>query len=52
LEANRRENVTDRYVSKLLREKNGFTIEQLKNNPSLLEIKRLIIKTKRICKTS
>jgi hypothetical protein len=48
LEANRRANVTDRYASKLLREKNGFTVEQLKNNPLLIEVKKLIIKTKRI----
>jgi hypothetical protein len=52
LETIRRENITDRYASKLLREKNGFTVDQIKNNPTLIEIKRLIIKTKRICKTS
>ena len=47
-EFERRENLTDRYITKLLREKSGFTVEQLKNNPELIEIKRLIIKTKRL----
>lgn len=47
-EFERRENLTDRYITKLLREKSGFTVDQLKNNPELIEIKRLIIKTKRL----
>jgi hypothetical protein len=48
----KREQIADRYVSKLLREKNGYTVAQLKENPELLEIKRILIQTKRLCKTS
>ena len=47
-EFERRKNLTDRYITKLLREKSGFTVNQLKNNPELIQIKRLIIKTKRL----
>jgi hypothetical protein len=47
-EFERRKNLTDRYVKKLLYEKNGFTVEQLKNNPELIELKRLILKIKRL----
>ena len=32
--------------------RDGFTKQQLINNPELIEIKKLIIKTKRLCKTS
>jgi len=47
-EFNRRENLADRYITKLLREKNGFSVEQLKANPEIIEVKRIIIKTKRL----
>lgn len=51
-EQNRRDILTDRYITKILLEKNGFTVEQIKENRELIEIKRIIIKTKRLCKTS
>lgn len=44
----RRDDITDHYVRKLLREKSGFTTEQIEQNPELIEVKRLIIKTKRL----
>jgi predicted Rdx family selenoprotein len=44
----RRDNISDHYVRKLLREKSGFTVEQIEQNPELIEVKRLIIKTKRL----
>lgn len=47
-EFNGRENLKDRYITKLLRERAGFTVDQLKENPEIIEIKRLIIKTKRL----
>jgi hypothetical protein len=47
-ESERRKNLTDRYVKKLLYEKNGFSVEQIKNNPELIELKRLILKIKRL----
>lgn len=51
-EQRRREEVTDRYVTKLLREKHGFTPEQLRDHPQIVEVKRLILKIKRACRTS
>lgn len=47
-EQKRRDNLSDRYVVKILREKSGFTTEQIKNNPELIEVKRLIIKANRL----
>ncbi len=47
-ELKRRENLTDRYVTKLLREKHGFTGAQLNDNPEIIEVKRLMLKTKRL----
>lgn len=47
-EQRRRQYLTDRYIKKLLREKSGFTAEQIKQYPNLIEVKRLIIKTKRL----
>ena len=43
------ETLADRYVKKALREK-GFKTNQI--TPELIEVQRLIIKTKRLCKTS
>ena len=51
-EQRRRAEVTDRYVTKLLREKHGFTTEQLREHPQIVEVKRLILKIKRACRTS
>ena len=45
----RRDEITDRYAKKILREKRGFKKEQI--TPELIEVQRLIIKTKRLCKT-
>jgi hypothetical protein len=39
------------YLKAKLKQK-GFTNEQIKNNPEILEVQKLIIKTKRLCKTS
>ena len=39
------------YAKALLRS-SGFTTEQINENPELIEVKKLIIKTKRLCKTS
>lgn len=52
IEQRRRNNLSDRYIKRLLREKSGFTTDQIKDNPELIETKRIIIKTKRLCKTS
>lgn len=48
----RRDEVADTYVRKLLREKHGYTIEQIKENPEIVEVKKIILKIKRVCKTS
>lgn len=48
---NNRENFLDPYIKDLLI-KNGFTTKQIKQYPELIETKRLLIKTKRLCKTS
>lgn len=44
------EHLGNMYVNSLLRQ-SGFTTEQINENPELIEVKRLIIKTKRLCKT-
>jgi|688.fasta_scaffold1186193_2 hypothetical protein len=44
-------NLKEYYLKNKLKQK-GFTNEQIKNNPELLEIQKLIIKTIRLCKTS
>ncbi len=44
------ENLNNWYLKEKLKKK-GFTIEQINNNPELLEVQKLIIKTKRLCKT-
>ena len=49
-EQQRRDNFSDRYVVKILVEKDGFNRELINND--ILETKRLILKTKRLCKTS
>ena len=51
-EHDRRKDIADRYVTKLLREKHGFTPEQLRTHPEIIEVKRLILKIKRECRTS
>lgn len=48
---NERVALNDKYVKKKLLSQ-GFSHEQIKNNPELIKIKRLIIKTKRLWKTS
>lgn len=44
------DNLTDCYIKQTLK-LSGFTTEQINENPELIEVKRLIIKTKRLCKT-
>lgn len=45
------EQLSDWYIKrKLIR--SGFTKEHINENKELIEVKRLIIKTKRLCKTS
>lgn len=46
------ETITDGYAVKILVGKRGFKKEQITNNPELIKIQKLIIKTKRLCKTS
>ena len=47
-----REELSDCYViNKLIRGTN-LTAKQIRETPELIEIKRIIIKTKRLCKTS
>ena len=43
--------ISNSYAKKLLYSK-GFTKEQVNENPQLIETIKIIIKTKRICKTS
>ena len=45
------ENLDDRYMKKHLL-KIGYTRQDLRKNPELIESHKLIIKTKRLCKTS
>ena len=42
-------NLTDYYIRTTL--KNRIPIEQIAQNPELIEIQRIIIQTKRLCKT-
>ena len=51
-EQNHRDNLTDRYITKLLVEKHGFDLGFVKPNHELIESWRLIIKNLRLCKTS
>lgn len=44
-------NLGDSYIKAKLKSK-GFTSEQINENNELIEIQRLIIKTKRLCRTS
>jgi hypothetical protein len=46
-----RENLSDYYIRNNLKQK-GYTPEQIKQHPEILEVQKLIIKTKRLCKTS
>jgi hypothetical protein len=48
---NQTQNLDYDYLRDTLRKK-GFLLEQIKNNPEILEVQKLIIKTKRLCKTS
>jgi hypothetical protein len=43
-------NLSNNYVIKNLIQR-GLSIEQIKENKELIEVQRLIIKTKRLCKT-
>lgn len=43
--------LTDYYLKKQLK-KDGFTREQISQYPELIETKRILLKTKRLCKTS
>jgi hypothetical protein len=44
------ENLSFNYLRDTLRKK-GFTLDQIKTNKELTEVQKLIIKTKRLCKT-
>jgi hypothetical protein len=44
------EKLSDGYVRQILIDK-GFTKEQLNNNKEIIETQKIIIKTKRLCKT-
>ena len=46
------ETVADSYVKNVLIYSRGFTKEQINQYPEIIETERLIIKTKRLCKTS
>jgi putative lipase involved disintegration of autophagic bodies len=48
----KREILSDRYVVSLITKRSSLRAEEIKNNKDLIEVKRLIIKTKRLCKTS
>lgn len=41
----------DKYIIKQLRADMGLTTKTIKEYPELIEVKRIIIKTKRLCKT-
>ena len=43
-------NLSDGYVKQKLRAK-GFCSEEIEDNPELVEVHKIIIKTKRLCKT-
>ena len=45
------ENLNDCIINKALK-RTGFSANDIKENPELIEIRKLIIKTKRLCKTS
>lgn len=42
----------DRYVMTCLKSTSNFTFSELRKHPELIEAQRLIIKTKRLCRTS
>lgn len=48
-ERNETENLTDKYVIKLLREVSGLTSKEIRKYPELIEAKRLTLKIKRLC---
>lgn len=45
------EYISDRYLKELLKQR-GFSIDQINNNYEIIETIKIIIKTKRLCKTS
>lgn len=45
------DSLNDRYVKSTLKH-SGFSREMLESNPEIVEVKRLLIKTRRLCKTS
>lgn len=45
------ENLNDCIINKALK-RTGFSENDIKENPELIEIRKIIIKTKRLCKTS
>lgn len=47
---NNTKNINDCYVKNIILKPKGFTKEQI--TPELIEVQRIIIKTKRLCKTS
>ena len=48
-----RKNLSDKYIISLIRDNNrGLSAPQIRQFPELIELQRLIIKTKRLCKTS
>lgn len=53
-EKNRRQirNLNDGYVISKIRRGTGLTHTEIRKHPELIEVKRIIIKTKRLCRTS
>ena len=49
--ARERELLTDNYIAGRLTCKTNMSCSEIRNYPELIEAKRLIIKTKRLCKT-
>ena len=47
-----REELQDNYVIQQITKRSKLTSKDVRNHPQLIEVKRIIIKTKRLCKTS
>ena len=47
-----RDKLTDSYVIGQITKRSSLTAEIVKKHPELIEVKKIIIKTKRLCKTS
>ena len=46
-----RDKLKDSYVVKLITKRSSLTAETVRKHPELIEVKKIIIKTKRLCKT-